>query len=73
MSGSGRLYYHSFLIPKFPAIMEFKVQGHSGHWGINPPQRQHPLFLAKLPLNQQTVQAPYFRQFPLYIDFSRPP
>ena len=20
---------------------------HSGHWGINPPQKQHPLFLAK--------------------------
>ena len=35
------------------------------HWGINP------LFFAKPPLNQQTIQAPppFFRQSPLYIGF----
>ena len=48
---------------------------HSVHWGINPntntntnththtPQKTPPSFL-------QTVQAPLFRQFPLYIGFS---
>ena len=30
------------------------------HWGINPPQKHHPLFLAKPPLNLQTVQVPSF-------------
>ena len=42
---------------------------HSGHWDINPPQKHHPLFLAKpLSLNQETFQAsPLFRQsFPIY-------
>ena len=35
--------------------------GHSGHWGINPPpSKTPPLFLAKPPLNQQTVQVPPF-------------
>ena len=37
---------------------------HSGHWGINPPPKKKeapcPLFLAKPPLNQLTVQAPPF-------------
>ena len=43
---------------------------HGGHWGINPPSKTPPpLFLAKPPLNQQTVQAPLFRQSPLYIGF----
>ena len=37
------------------------------------PSKTPPLFLAKPPLNQQTVQAPPFRQSPLYIGFSRPP
>ena len=45
---------------------------YSVHQGINPPSKTPlPLFLAKTPLNLQTVQAPLFRQFPpLYIDFS---
>ena len=38
-----------------------------------PPQKHHPHFLAKPPLNQQTVQAPLFRQSSLYIGFSRHP
>ena len=34
---------------------------HSVHWGLNPPLKNTtPLFLAKPPLNQQTVQAPPF-------------
>ena len=38
---------------------------HSGHWGINPPSKTPPPFLAKPPpLNQQTVQAPLFRESP---------
>ena len=36
-----------------------------------PPQTQHPLFFAKLSLNQQTVQAsPFLGNTPLYIGFS---
>ena len=31
------------------------------------PQNTHPLFLAKLPLNLQTVQAPPFLGNPLYV------
>ena len=34
-------------------------------WGLNPPlplRNTTPFFLAKPPLNQQTVQAPLFRQ-----------
>ena len=49
---------------------------HSVHWGINspPPQKHYPLFLAKPPLNQQTVQVPLFRQYPpLYRFFVNPP
>ena len=38
---------------------------HSVHWGINPPPQKHypppPLFLAKPPLNWQTLQAPSFQ------------
>ena len=48
---------------------------HSLHWGINPPpQKHHPLFLAKLPLNRPTVQSPLFRQSPppLYWFFVNP-
>ena len=42
---------------------------HSVHRGINPPSKTPPLFLANSPpsfnpLNLQTVQAPFFRQFP---------
>ena len=44
---------------------------HGVHWGINPPQKHYLLFLSKSPaLNLQTVQAPLFRQSPLYIGFS---
>ena len=47
---------------------------HSVHWGINPPlKKHHPFFLTKSPLpplNLQTVQAPFFRQCPLYFGFS---
>ena len=39
-------------------IKLFEAPQHSGHWGINPPQKHPPLFLAKPPLDQQTVQAP---------------
>ena len=51
---------------------------HSGHWGINPSLKNStPLFLAKPPLNQQTVPPPPPPPFsgnpPLYIGFSRPP
>ena len=39
-----------------------------------PPSKTPPhSFLSSLPLNQQTVQAPPFRQSPQYIGFSRPP
>ena len=57
-------------------IIQYRNTPHSGHWGINPPPSKtpHPSFLPSLPpLNQQTVQAPLFRQFPIYIGFSRPP
>ena len=38
-----------------------------------PPQKHHPLFLAKHPLNGQTVQAPLFKQSPsLYWFFLNP-
>ena len=36
---------------------ERKYACHSVHWGITPPQKYQPLFLAKPPLNWQTVQA----------------
>ena len=39
-------------------MVKKSLSRHSVHWGINPPQKHHPLFLAKPPLNQQTVQAP---------------
>ena len=47
------------------------------HWGFNPlpPQKHHPpLFLAKSPLNLQTVQAPLFLGdlAPLYWFFGNP-
>ena len=47
------------------------VEIHSVHQGINRPQKHHPLYLAKPPLNLQTVQAPVFRQSapPFYIGF----
>ena len=36
-----------------------------------PPQKHYPLFLpSPPPLHQQTIQAPPFRQSPLYIGFS---
>ena len=42
-------------------------------WGINPlpPQKDHPLFLAKLPppLNLKTVQVPFFGNPPRDIGF----
>ena len=40
-----------------------------------PPQKHHPLFIAKPPLNRQTVQVPpFFRQSPpLYWFFVNPP
>ena len=39
-----------------------------------PPQKHHPLFFAKPPsLNLPAVQAPLFRQCPLYIGFSWSP
>ena len=57
----------------------------SVHQGINPPSKTPPppLFLAKLPLNQQTVQAPFlgnlspsllvFRDSPLKVRFFSEP
>ena len=46
-------------------------QNHIVHWGINLPQKLHPLFPAKppSPLTRETVQAPLFGQSPLYIGF----
>ena len=46
-------------------------QNRSVHWGINFPQKLHPLFPAKppSPLTLETVQDPLFRQSPLYIGF----
>ena len=41
---------------------------YSVHWGINPPS-----FLPSPPLNQQTVQAPLFRQSPSSISFFHDP
>ena len=44
---------------------------HSVHLGVNSPSKTSPpYFLRSVPLNLQTVQAPLFRQFPLYIKFS---
>ena len=37
------------------------------------PLKNTPLFLAKPPLNQQTVQAPLFRQLPYILVFHDPP
>ena len=37
------------------------------------PQKHHPSSSPSLPLNLQTVQAPLFMQFPLYIGFSGTP
>ena len=48
---------------------------HSVHWGINPPQKHHPIFFTKLPphhplLNLQTFQVLTFSgNSPLYIVF----
>ena len=55
-----------------------RQNNHSGHWGIKPlptPTPSKPLFfLAKLPLNQQTVQTlPFLGNAPLHIGFSKPP
>ena len=60
------------LLPKFP------IMCHSVHWGINPPQKHHPIFFVKAPLNLHTVQvlsflgssSPYlivFRETPLKV------
>ena len=48
---------------------------HSVHWGINPPQKYHPLFLAKPPLKSANCPSPpFFRQSPpFYIGFSWAP
>ena len=46
---------------------------HSVQLGHQPPLKNTtPLFLSSLPLNLQTVQAPLFREFPLYIGFCEP-
>ena len=37
------------------------------------PQKSNPLFLAKSPLNLQTVQAPFLGNPPFYISFLRTP
>ena len=59
-----------FIIKYIYHVMFNQVQ-HSGHEGINlPPQKHHPLFLAKPPpLNQQTVQAPFFGNSPYILVF----
>ena len=41
------------------------LQSHIVHWGINSPQKHHPLFFAKPPLNLQTVQALFVSRKPL--------
>ena len=47
---------------------------HSVHWGINPPQKHHPHFFVKPPLNLETVQAPPFQAIPpIYWFFATPP
>ena len=43
---------------------------HSVHPGINPPQKHPPYFL---PSPLQIVQAPLFKQCPMYIVFCAPP
>ena len=60
-------------------MFDLTKQWHSVHWDINPPQKHHPLFLAKPPsLSLQTVKAPLLRQplHPpchfLYIAFHEP-
>ena len=52
------------------SMSQIMIIPHSVHWGINPPLKTPPpLFLTKLPLNQQTVQAPFLGNRPLYIGF----
>ena len=47
---------------------------YSMDWGINPPKKiPLPSFFPSPLLNLQTVQAPLFRQSPLYIVFCKPP
>ena len=44
---------------------QLMLQSHIVHWGINSPQKHHPLFFAKPPLNLQTVQALFVSRKPL--------
>ena len=51
-------------------------QNQSVHWGLYPPQKQHPLFLAKRPPPYigKLSKPPLFRQFlPLYWFSVKPP
>ena len=54
--------------------MLLMLQPHIVHYAINSPQKHHPLFFGELlPLNLQTIQGPFFRQFPPFISFLQPP
>ena len=48
------------------------IEHHSVHWGINPPQKHHPLFLANPPPKSVNCPSPLLdnQQSPLYIGFS---
>ena len=60
---------------KVKILKEFKIFTanwlHSVHWGLKPPPSKTPpsSFLPCLPLNQQSVQAPFLGNLPLYISF----
>ena len=60
-------------IPKTNSIL------HSAHWSINPPQRHHPLFLAKLHLKSANCPSPtpplppFLGNPPYILNFREPP
>ena len=58
-----------YFVKKHNITLMILLMSDSVHWSINPPP---PLFLAKPPLNLQTVQAPHPHLGipPLYINFS---
>ena len=59
---------------RFNLPLVFISRGHSVHQDIKLPQKHHLLFLAKPPtLNQETVQALFFRQSFSILAFREPP
>ena len=67
---------------EIPWVLSLHIAGkfisdtHSVHWGINPPpQKYHPLYVAKRPPFIKSTNCPrplFFRQSPLYIGFLWP-